>query len=120
MVSEWAFRTILEIIYVCDYNIPQPPPVSRNDLRDCIDPKMYSILHRLTTDELSELYHAAHFLTLKNLRLNIAGVFAAMVFIGPSFKDFEERKAVLRVKSEFTHEYSVAINANDNECLAIK
>jgi hypothetical protein len=57
---------------------------------------------------------------MRELRLNIACFFAALVFIEPSFQHFEKLKQNLGVKAVYNYQYSLSMAAKEEEYSAIK
>lgn len=120
IVSEFALKAILHILTSMNSKIPTPGKVSSNSPRDAVEPQMYELLSKFNNDELENIYSAAHFLSMRELRLNIACFFAAMVFIEPNFEHFEKLKQILGVKAAYNYEYSLALAAKDEEYNAMK
>jgi len=71
--------------------------VKSNNIKDWISPKLDEILKDFDHSQLVEIYKAAHFFSLKNLRLTIGAIFACMIYVGPNIKWYEERKQALGV-----------------------
>jgi len=120
IVSVFAFKTIINVLLEFDYVIPMPVKVKTNNPRDSIGPLMHDILKDCTNDQLIEIYKAAHFFKLYNLRLTVGAIFASKVYVGTSFADYEERKQALGIERDFTYADSVAMNNDDNEVMALK
>ena len=97
-----------------------PVKVKTNNPRDSIGPFMHDILKDCTNDQLIEIYKAAHFFKLYNLRLTIGAIFASHVYVGTTFAEYKERKRALGVQRDFTYADSVAMNNDDNEFMALK
>jgi hypothetical protein len=120
IVSVLAFKTIINILLEFNYVMPMPAKVKTNNPRDSIGPAMHEILKDCTNDQLIEIYKAAHFFKLYNLRLIIGALFASKVYVGTTFAEYEERKRVLGVEREFTYADSIAMNNDDIEVMALK
>ena len=120
LVSVFAFTTIVQIITNCEYSVPEPAKVKSNNPRDSIGPQMHDMLRYYSNDQLVEIYKAAHFFIIKNLRLTIGAIFASQVYVGKTFAEYEERKNALGVEKEFTFADSLAMNENPNEVIALR
>jgi len=67
-------------------------------LEDVIGKGLSNIIGKLNPKEIDNLYRAAHYLKIRNLRLSIAAVMACRVYIKPTLTDYNQKKAELGLK----------------------
>jgi hypothetical protein len=80
-ISVDSLRTVLEILKLFNNNIPEPAKVNCNNPRDSIGPVMHNVLMTMSINQLMRLWSTARYLSMKNLRMHIACMFASMVYI---------------------------------------
>ena len=103
IVRPFTLIAIEKLLVEVNYRIPQPPRVDRSQVKDIIDPRVYAVLREYNPSELQMIYKSATFLRMDELKLNVASIFAAKVFVEKGKGSFEEKRKELGVKKEYSY-----------------
>jgi hypothetical protein len=115
VVSVSTLQLIERILRRLDFRVPPPAKVSSNDARDAVGPALHDLLGALSPPQLVELHKAAQFLQMGSLRLSVASMFAARVYVQGTYEHFEQLKLKLGITAPFSYDYMQKRKAENAE-----
>lgn len=84
--------------------LPLPSTINSNDPRNFIGGLLHSLFTRMSTSDLNEVYRAAHFMKVTDLKRAISLYFACRVYMRPTMAEFQSASRRLEIKTRLTGE----------------
>lgn len=84
--------------------LPLPSTINSNDSRNFIGSLLHSHFTQVSNSDLNELYKAAHFMKITDLKRAISLYFACKVYMRPTMAEFHSTSKRLDIKTRLTGE----------------
>ena len=101
IVSPFTIKVVSDIITNTNGNIQPPTKISSSNAEDFIAPEVRQILGKFDLTQLQRIYKTAAYLSMDNLKKNVAAMVAVRVYVADK-KDFEEKQLELKVSKPFS------------------
>ena len=101
IVSPFTIKVVSDIIKNTNGNIQPPTKISSSNEEDFIAPEVRQILGKFDLTQLQRIYKTAAYLSMDNLKKNVAAMVAVRVYVADK-KDFEEKQLELKVSKPFS------------------
>ena len=101
IVSPFTIKVVRDILKNTKGNIEPPTKISSSNAEDCIALEVRQILGKFDLTQLQRIYKTAAYLSMDNLKKNVAAMVAVRVYVADK-KDFEEKQLELKVSKPFS------------------